>query len=349
MAEAYLRKYQATRNLDLIGQARELGQHALELNNALEPVHYAMGLVHAAGGEYQLAIQSFKNSIRIGPNPDAYRELANAYDALNRTTEAEATYRAAIQMRPTYWAGYRDLAVFYQKHGKFNEALPYYQKVLQLTPDNYFGLGNIGGLYVQLKMPSKAIEYLKRSISIKPSWVGYYNLGTAAYLQKRYTDAIEFYKKATELAPTDPRGWAALGDSYRFVPESSDKLRDAYAHAIELTEKELAVNPRDARNRARVANWCIYTDKIRALKEIREALELNPRDGFVQSRAALVYEQSEMREEALVAVKSAIELGYSIEEIQNWPPLEQLLQDPRYTGFLEQKPKEGLTVPTSNK
>ena len=348
-AEAYLRKYYRTKEPELVNLARDSGQRALQLNKGLASVHYAMGLIHVTGGEYERAIEDFKNSIKIQPNSEAYRELAKAYDALDKTEEAAATYQAAIQMHPTYWAGYRDFAVFYQNHGRFHEALRYYQMVLQLTPDSYLGLGNIRGLYLQLKMPSKATEYLQRSISLKPTWVGYYNLGTAAYHMKRYADAIEFYKKAIELTPTDARGWAALADSYRFVSQSPDQLRDTYAHAIELTKKELAVNPRDGKNRARIASWLVFTDKTGALKEIREALHLNPRDGFVHSRAALVYEQSGMREEALAAVKSAIKLGYSAEEIQNWPPLEQLMQDPRSTAFIEKEPPESLPVPAINK
>ncbi len=122
-------------------------------------------------------------------------------------------------------------------------------------------------------------------------------------------------------------------------------MREAYARAIELTGKELTVNPRDARNRARIASWQVFIDKTLALKEIRQALQLIPSDGFVQSRAALVYEQNRMREEALAALKSAIQFGSSMEEIQGWPPLEQLMQDPRWKAFIEKKPAESLPVP----
>src|SRR5262249_8675133 len=104
-----------------------------------------MGLIHAAGADYQHAIESFERSIEIQPTPDAYRELANAYDASNRLAEAEAIYRKAIQLQPSHWAGYKDLGVFYQKHGQLTAALPYFQRVVQLTPDNYIGYANLGG------------------------------------------------------------------------------------------------------------------------------------------------------------------------------------------------------------
>jgi serine/threonine-protein kinase len=349
VAEAYLRKYNATKVPELIDLARLSGQRAIQLNPALAPVHYPMGLIHAASDEYERAIDSFKSSIQIHPAPDAYRELANAYDASTRAEEAEATYRSAIQMRPLYWAGYRDLAVFYQTHGRFTEALPLFEKVVELAPDSYAGFANIGGLYLGMGKTSQAIEYFQRAISIKPTWGSYYNLGTAAYQEKRYADAIEMYKKATELEPSEAVSWATLGEAYARGPDSLDQTREAYAHAIKLTENELNVNPRNAKNWARIASWRVVSDKDRAIKEIGEALRLNPRDNFVLARAASVYEQSGMREEALVAVNSAVELGFPVAQLRSWPVLAQLLQDPRCTLAVERKPIDGPSAPTGPK
>ncbi len=346
MAEAYLRKYKETKEPELINLARFSGQRAIQLNDALAPVHYAMGLIHASSGENERAIDRFKKSIQILPTPEAYRELASAYDNSNKPREAETTYRAAIQMRPTNWAGYRDLASFYQSHGKYKEALPLFEKVVQLTPDNYAGLANLGGLYGRMGKQSQAIEYYQRSIAIKPTWATYYNLGTAAYAQKQYAYAVEMYKKSSELMPSEGRTWAALADAYAFVPHTFDQVRDAYAHAIALIEKELIVNPRDGKNWARIANWRVVTDKNKALREIADALRLSPGDNFVLSRAASVYEQSGMREEALAAATAAVERGYSAEEIRSWPALAQLLQDPRCTLTTEGKPIESASVPT---
>src|SRR5260370_35252477 len=239
MAEAYLRKYKETKEPELINLARFSGQRAIQLNDALAPVHYAMGLIHASSGENERAIDRFKKSIQILPTPEAYRELASAYDNSNKPREAETTYRAAIQIRPTNWAGYRDLASFYQSHGKYKEALPLFEKVVQLTPDNYAGLANLGGLYGRMGKQSQAIEYYQRSIAIKPTWATYYNLGTAAYAQKQYAYAVEMYKKSSELMPSEGRTWAALADAYAFVPHTFDQVRDAYAHAIALIDEEL--------------------------------------------------------------------------------------------------------------
>ena len=129
---------------------------------------------------------------------------------------------------------------------------------------------------------------------------------------------------------------------------SSERV-EAYAHAIKLTENELNVNPRNAKNWARIASWRVVSDKDRAIKEIGEALRLNPRDNFVLARAASVYEQSGMREEALVAVNSAVELGFPVAQLRSWPVLAQLLQDPRCTLAVEKKPTDGPSAPTGPK
>jgi tetratricopeptide (TPR) repeat protein len=351
IAEAYLRKYYFTKEPALISEARRTAHQAIQLDDSLAPVHYAMGLIHAAGGEYEFAIERFKNSIKLQPEPDAYRELANAYDASNNTVQAEATYRTAIQMRPTYWAGYRDLAVFYQTHGRFTEALPLFERVIRLTPDNYSGLTNLGGLYLRIGMPSRAIEYFQRALAIRPAYQIYHNLGTAFYQQRQYEDAIAAYEKATQLAPSDARPWAALGDVYLVMPQPqyAEEMRRAYTHAIDLIENELIVNPKDGRNMARIASWRVVMDKERALKEIGEALRLSPHDNFVLAHAAEVYEQSGMRDAAWAAVKSAIELGFSRYEIESWSKLVRLVQDERYVAFIQKRSSESSPVPTSPK
>ncbi len=349
-AEAYLREYQAKKEPLSLRRAEENGQRAIEFGNTLAPAHHAMGLVHAVLGHYELAVERFQKSIDIQPNPDAYRELANAYDKLNRIDDAEENYRTAIQMHPRYWAGYRDLGIFYQNHGRFEEALPLLFEVIELTPDNYRGYANLGGLYLRLGLYADAIKYTKRAIDMTPTWASYHNLGTAYYHQEKYEDAIKMFLKAIDLAPTESTPWAGLADAYRYVPQPPELVTNVYRQAIELTELELTVNPRNAQKRATLASLLAPTDGARALQEIEKALLLDPKDNFVHARAALVYEQRRLREKALAAVKSAIELGFPVGEIEHWPPLVRLVQDPRYAQIIEaKKSKKSATVPTGNK
>jgi eukaryotic-like serine/threonine-protein kinase len=71
--------------------------------------------------------------------------------------------------------------------------------------------------------------------------------------------------------------------------------------------------------------------------QIARAIAIAPKDGFVQYRAALVYEQAGQRDRALRAVKSAFDAGYSLLEIEKAPPLKGLRTDPRYIQMAPRK------------
>jgi serine/threonine-protein kinase len=80
-------------------------------------------------------------------------------------------------------------------------------------------------------------------------------------------------------------------------------------------------------------------DSAAAVPEIAEAMRLSPDDSQVMYRAALVYEQSGMRERALQALDAALKGGYSREEIENAPPLQALRQDAGYRRLIDRNSK----------
>jgi tetratricopeptide (TPR) repeat protein len=333
-AEAYLRKYWLAKDEASLDRARESVMAAMRLNDLLAPVNFAMGLYRVATGDREGAVESFQRSLTIEEGPDATRELANSYDALNRLELAEATYRRAIQLRKGYWLGYKDLGVFYQKHGRLEEALPFFKLVAQLAPDDHTSYTNLGAMYLKLQMYSQAVAVYQKAMEIDPGPVAYHALGTAFYLGHQYREAVDLYKKAVELNPTEGAYWGALGDAYRLVPGMVDYAVDAYQQAVLLKEGELRIRPGDARLRADIASWLTLTNRRRALHEIQQALRLSPRGARVQATAASVYEQIGERDQAIAAVGKAVKLGFAVAELQNWPPLEKLRLDPRYKRIL---------------
>ena len=329
-AEAYVRHYRLSKDATSLERANASLTAALQTGQNLGQTYFARGLYRAATGDELGAVESLQESLRIDATSDPARELANQYDALNRLEEAQAMYLRAISLRPAYWAGYKDLATFYQKHLRLQDALPLFERVAQLAPDDHSSYTNLFGVYYKLKMYSEAAEALEAAVAIDPSALTYYQLGTMRYLEGRFPEAIQAYEKSLKLNPNDAATWGALGDAARFVKGRADVVAEAYQHAVALKEGELRVRPRDARLRAQIADWLILSNKKRALREIRKALALKPDDSYVQVKAALVYEQSRMRDKAIAALEAAVRLGYSVAEIQGWPPLEELRQDPRY-------------------
>jgi len=64
-------------------------------------------------------------------------------------------------------------------------------------------------------------------------------------------------------------------------------------------------------------------------------LDIAPDNVEVMYRAASIYENLGMRDDALLWIGKAIENGYSRSEIENQPELKQLMADERYQQLLQ--------------
>ncbi len=335
-AESYLRRYQSSKDTHFLTEARTSCRRAIELNRQLFDVHLIMGLIQNTAGDYPDAIISLESALKVQPeSADALRELANTYVAAGRLDEAEASFKRLIRLRPDDWSAYKDLGVFYNSLGRINDAVSNFKRVVDLTPDNYVGYRSLGGLYLKLKDYKNAEITLQKSLALQPSDAGYSNLAVLYYLQGRYVEASENFRKAIEHNSNNGIYWGNLGDAYRWIPGKESESKDAYQRAIALFEKELVVNPLNIQARANCAMyWSHLGENEKALAELNSALKLKPEDGLVLSRAVIVYEQAGMRDRALAAVEGAIKGGFQ-NEIENWPPLESLRRDRRYRELIE--------------
>ena len=116
MGEAFLRKFQATKETKYFVLAEKNCERAVELDDFLGPVHVTHGLLHLEAGQYQDALHEFQNALEMDShNAEAYRGRAKAYTAQGLLEEAEITYKKAISIKSDYWGGYNDLGVYYYK------------------------------------------------------------------------------------------------------------------------------------------------------------------------------------------------------------------------------------------
>jgi tetratricopeptide (TPR) repeat protein len=88
---------------------------------------------------------------------------------------------------------------------------------------------------------------LQKSLDLQPSSLAYNNLGTIYYKLGRYEDAATNYERAIKLKEEDYQVWRNLGEAYSWLPADIDKKISAYKRSIELGERQLKVNPKDAR------------------------------------------------------------------------------------------------------
>jgi tetratricopeptide (TPR) repeat protein/tRNA A-37 threonylcarbamoyl transferase component Bud32 len=336
LAQAYWMKYDTLKDAQFLDKAFETCAQALALNDRLAPVHITMGTIEAGKGKYERAEVEFATALRIDPrSADAYRELGRTYEARGKRLQAEATYKKALELRGDDWWSVKQLGLFYFNRGPYSEAEPWFRQVIRLTPDSPGAYNNLGALYLKMGRSADALDQFRKSLSVEPTANAWSNIGSYYYFEGDYRNAAAQFAKAVELTPGDSRNWGNLADAYRWTPQLASKAPDAYRRALELIHGEIGINPRDARLHSKAAMWwAALGERDQAAAEIARAIEIAPVDAFVQYRAALVYEQAGQRDRALRAVKSALDAGYSLLEIQKAPPLESLRADSRFSRLL---------------
>lgn len=337
LGESYWRKYEFTKNTDLVRKAIEECEYAFRLDSLLAPVNITLGIIYTGTGRYADAIRQFNKALlNDQSNAAIYRGLAKVYESQGKNDEAEKTYQKAIKLKPGYWAGYNDLGVFYYKNSKYENAIKQFKKLIELTPDNYRGYNNLGGIYYVLKRWGEAREMFERSLSIRKSYNIYTNLGTLYYIEGKFEDAARTYLLALELNDKDYLTWGNLAAAYYGIPGKKEKAIETYKRTIEIAERQLKINPNDPNVISNLASY--YSDignKKKSLSLLEKSLKLAPENVQVVYRAATTYERLGNRDKALHWIGIAVNSGFSSSEIEHQPELKELVADERFKKLLE--------------
>jgi tetratricopeptide (TPR) repeat protein len=336
LGEAYWRKFELVHDQHLVQRATESCREADQRDSALSEAHTCLGMVAQGTGKYELAAAEFQRAAQSEPTQDAAAAgLARAYESLNRLGDAEQAYKAAIKLRPSYWAGYNRLGTFYLRQGKLDEAAEMYTHVISLVPDSFTGYSNLGITRVQQGRYAEAVEPLKRSLEIRKTGPATSNLATAYFQQKRFSEAAIFFEQAAMLDPGNYEVWGNLGDAYYWATGTRDRSAGAYQKALSLGEGERKVNPRNAHLLSYLAGYRAMIGEVRPSHEnIAEALRLMPGDPEVLYYAGFVYAQLGEKEKAINALQRSVAAGYSPAIVRDTPNFEVLRDDPRFRALI---------------
>ena len=97
-----------------------------------------------------------------------YNDLGSLLLLAERTDEAEAAYRKAIELDPDKVSALFNLAQLQQQRGEKREALRLYDHVVDLQPNHAWAHYQIGTLYEGWDQSSKAIEHYARAFALDP-------------------------------------------------------------------------------------------------------------------------------------------------------------------------------------
>lgn len=333
LAQAYLYKYNATKEPQWAEQARAAVKTAENLNSRLPDVQLAIGYLNQRTGAYADALKALNRCLELDPNNvEAYQHLGQVYDALGRTGEAERAFRRAISIQPICWSCYNELGIFLNNHNRFAEAAQAWQKVIELTPDNPWGYTNYGTIYLYLGEFSRAEEIFQRGLSLTPQDPNAAaNAAIAAFFLGQFDEDVRYCKIAIALRPQQFGYRGNLADAYRMIPGESQQAAQAYREAIRLAKKQLQMDPMDAQALSYLALYEARTgDLARAKVDLAAALKVSRNDWDTLEVACLVYLEAGDRREALRWLTLAVGAGYPRGMLVADPELASLRTDPRF-------------------
>ncbi len=182
------------------------------------------GLRHIQGEQWEAALETFRPlTERFPDQPDPFYFLGFAQSRLNRFVEAEAAFKAVIQINPNDLRAYLELAQIYEATQALDKALAAYRQVIKIDPK---GTAAKASQHQILKIEGlisaregnyeEAIERFVKAIEIDSEDAFLqFNLGLLYLRVNREDEAEHAFQNALRLNPAHQSALSNLGDLYR--------------------------------------------------------------------------------------------------------------------------------------
>lgn len=215
------------RNLGLLEEAGASSSKALEIDKNSLDANYAHACFLHETGDFNGAIAFYQKITKLKPDyANAYYQIANCFRSLGDIEGAESNYQKAISLNPDFLEALSNLGALLIGQGKRDEALEMLQRADRLRPNCEQVLCNLGHYYLLSDNPDAALEYGLKVLSINANFFDACYLSGKAYQFKgMFDDALDYYRRALELAPGDQEVTASICDILEIRGEHEEVLR----------------------------------------------------------------------------------------------------------------------------
>uniref|UniRef100_A0A8C0T191 Transmembrane O-mannosyltransferase targeting cadherins 1 n=1 Tax=Canis lupus familiaris TaxID=9615 RepID=A0A8C0T191_CANLF len=307
----YPRHASALNNLGTLtrdaAEAKMYYQRALQLNPQHNRALFNLGNLLKSQEKKEEAITLLKDSIQYGPEfADAYSSLASLLAEQERFKEAEEIYQAGIKNCPDSSDLHNNYGVFLVDTGSPEKAVAHYQQAIALSPSHHVAMVNLGRLYRSLGDNSAAEEWYKRALQVARKAEILSPLGALYYNTGRYEEALQIYREAAALQPSQRELRLALAQVLAVMGQT----KEAEKMTNHIVSEETGCLEC---YRLLSAIYSKQEHHDKALDVIDKALQLKPKDPKVVSELFFT-KGNQLREQNLLdkafeSYKAAVELN----------------------------------------
>lgn len=188
--------------------------------------------------EFSYASEAVEHGIALYPNAFSFRILKVKKLIMELEIESAGRELDAIEEEfPPQAEFYLEKAFYYKMSGQDNDALPLLEKAYELDSENPEINFMLGGEYVKKGLYKRAYDHIAYALREEESVEE--QLFTLSYVfedDKRFNEAVKFFKRLAEEFPLSKGCWFGLGLAYSWVKDAPNAL-DAYQNAISLDEE----------------------------------------------------------------------------------------------------------------
>ncbi|MBU2615072.1 MAG: tetratricopeptide repeat protein, partial [Elusimicrobia bacterium] len=237
--------------------------NALSANCGYDEIHFNLATVYAQMGDMEKALNNYTQALYINPisqegyfalgniflinidkdpdraialleravfffpnNIDFWNNLGFAYTKKNDNKKAAEAYRRAVEINPEFQMARHNLEVASQKAGIKSEPILEYDRLVKAAEQK-----------INEKNWPEVLKLCKQLVEISPnSYKARFYLANAFFTLGKVDEAINEYKQAVTISPSNLPSWVNLGLAYS-QKNDKENARSAFQKVLELDPK----------------------------------------------------------------------------------------------------------------
>ncbi len=315
-----------------IGNLRQ----AVDMQPAFGQGRAVLAAIFAKQNKLDDAIKEAKKAVEADrDNAFAYNILGTVCFAKGLIVEGEAALNRAIELDPKLVDTYVKKGLFYISKGQYFKGETELTTALRINPDFLNSRLVLASYYQQHGEHDKALRILKEGLKGDASDAVLYNLMAESLIRRNMiAEAVECYRKAATLNPTDEHAslrlatvYVAQGDSNKAIQEIEAFIKHSPDHVHPLTMlaalKEARGDDRDAAAYYKQARetgepegfieeahyWLRKNDSNEAISVIDKAIKKYPSNAFLHEFKGKIYASRKQYSDAIDAFKELEKLN----------------------------------------